>query len=108
TRTDPEGRFTIDGAPQGRRLGLFVFAGLEKYVPENWLLGASADAADVDAGTIPLVPGNPHLRPDPPGTLGLSVEQVDTGGLAVARVEAGGPAARAGIQLGEPLLAIDG
>lgn len=98
--TAADGRFTMEGVTPGERT-LVIMAGGSFRMPERRQL-TLVEGQVLDLGDVPL--SSPRA---PPGTIGAQVGQ-EGPRLVISHVIPEGPSARAGLQKGDVLLAVDG
>ena len=107
-RTDPAGKFAVEGLPSGEPVMLMVRDLEERHISERRQVEVKS-GADLDLGTIRLEAGNTRARVEEgtwTGMTGLSSSTEDGSLVDVARP--GSPAAAAGIKSGDRILSIDG
>jgi len=106
--SDSDGHFSIAEVPAGRPFSIFVFAGLESYVPDGWAYSEVPIRDGVrDLGDIHLLPGSLPSRPPTMASIGLKAENIDRT-ARVSEVTAGGPAMRSAVVPRESLTRVDG
>jgi hypothetical protein len=108
TVTDAGGTFLLSDLPIGRSLRVAVET-RGQYLPEVIDLLIPDGVTTADAGTTRLLRGSwdERFRMAGQGVTGINSELRD-GKVVVSKVRPGTPAERAGIRVGERLLAIDG
>ena len=106
TTTNAEGRFELSGMVPGEEVEVRVIAN-QKHVPESKRLQVPTGTATADLGLFRLMRGDFERSMQATGTFRLVL---DTRGdqASVLIVRAGSNAARAGIQVGDRILSVDG
>jgi hypothetical protein len=99
--TDASGRFTIPRVPAGK--GKVAIMPKEGFMPLGQRDYTAAQGQKIDLGTIEVIPP----REGDAGTFGMATN-VDGDKLVVASVKDDGPAAKAGIQVGDRITALNG
>jgi hypothetical protein len=112
TDSAADGSFVLEGAPAGEVVRLNVSAAdRDRHVTEFKELEVKPGQTLVEAGTIKLLPGNQRERSEMPaserGTLGMAYKR-EGDRVLLRAVAPERPAAQAGLQGGDTLLAIDG
>jgi hypothetical protein len=98
-QTGPEGRFLLKDVKPGQHT-VRLWASADGQPVTRTVTVASGEAVDLGNVTV-------ETRKTTPGTIGAGFSE-DRGWVSVAWVKADGPAARAGVRVGDRLLAVDG
>jgi hypothetical protein len=104
--TDAAGAFRISGILANRRLTVWIIGPHDAFVAERLEVTSSGEGDTLDAGVIRLLRGDElagHLE----GWMGMFVTRRGRRNI-VAAVSPWSPADRAGIEVGDVLLSIDG
>ncbi|HTA20989.1 MAG TPA: PDZ domain-containing protein [Polyangia bacterium] len=105
-RTDASGAFRIPGMLPGSRVVVWVGRNDDAFVDERIAVSVPEDGQAADAGTVKLLRGD-ELSAHLLGWVGVFVTR-RSGQIVVSAVSPWLPADRAGIEVGDQILAIDG
>jgi hypothetical protein len=106
TLTDASGAFRISGMLPGTRVIVWIIARSDTYVDERIDVAIPGEGETADAGVIRLLRGN-ELANRLEGWMGLFVSRRGHRNV-VAAVNPWSPADRAGIEVGDILMSVDG